>query len=170
MIARGYKKAHSLKGQGLVTEGPYKYVRNPMYFGSFLLGCGFVLLVWPWWTLPIYAVLFYVRFQKQIVKEEAYLAKNFGDEFTHYCKRVPRLFPNIKKFKPERIKKDFLWQDAWSTKERAALFAWPLVGFIMELAQQKVVFGCSYFSMTLGIFLCALILWAIKMWVVYREF
>jgi len=30
-----------------------------MYLGSFLMGAGFILIVWPWWTLPIFAALFF---------------------------------------------------------------------------------------------------------------
>src|SRR3990167_9267300 len=68
MAARGYKKAYSKSGAGLVTTGPYTLVRNPMYLGSFLMGAGFILMVWPWWSLPVFAGLFYLRFSRQIIQ------------------------------------------------------------------------------------------------------
>src|SRR3989338_7074435 len=49
MIARGYKKANSSKGKALVCNGIYTLTRNPMYIGSFYIGSGFVLILWPWW-------------------------------------------------------------------------------------------------------------------------
>src|SRR3989338_8547856 len=96
MSDRGHKKAYSQKSRKLVTTGPYTFVRNPMYLGSFLMGAGFILMVWPWWSLPVFAWLFYARFMKQIVKEEAYLQKTAGDDYARYCSRVNRLFPSLR--------------------------------------------------------------------------
>src|SRR3989344_8541806 len=96
MAARGHKKSFSKSGHGLVTSGLYQLVRNPMYLGSFLLGSGFILIVWPWWGLLIFAALFYARFNKQIAKEEKLLTGHFGKEYEQYAKKVPRLFPGLR--------------------------------------------------------------------------
>ena len=81
MAARGHKKAHSAKSVKLVTTGPYTLVRNPMYLGSFLMGAGFILMVWPWWSLPVFTWIFYLRFRKQVVQEEKFLGEAFGNEY-----------------------------------------------------------------------------------------
>ena len=88
MAARGHKKAHSNQGEGLVTTGLYSYTRNPMYLGTFLVGAGFVLIVWPWWSLPIFGWLFYLRFKKQVLKEEKHLRGLFKEEYKIYCRKV----------------------------------------------------------------------------------
>jgi protein-S-isoprenylcysteine O-methyltransferase Ste14 len=153
MAARGYKKAHSLQGAGLVMTGLYQYTRNPMYLGSFLIGVGFVLIVWPWWSLPIYAMLFYARFMQQIKIEEKHLKKMFGKVYENYCQRVPRFFPPLRELWKMNVRKIFSWQETWSTKERYGLFSWPALAVIMESVQQRIVFGSIDLGQTLIILL-----------------
>lgn len=40
ITARGYKQEKSYNGKLLVKDGPYAMVRNPMYFGTFMIGTG----------------------------------------------------------------------------------------------------------------------------------
>jgi len=94
MAARGHKKAHSQRSKSLVMTGPYSLVRNPMYLGSFLLGVGFILIVWPWWSVPIFAALFYMRFKIQVGKEESFLQESFESEYPRaYSRRLSRSSP-----------------------------------------------------------------------------
>jgi protein-S-isoprenylcysteine O-methyltransferase Ste14 len=74
----------------LVTTGPYRFSRNPMYVGLTLLYAGvaiWVNAVWPLLFLPgILIVLHY----GVVVREEAYLERTFGDEYRQYAQRVRR--------------------------------------------------------------------------------
>jgi protein-S-isoprenylcysteine O-methyltransferase Ste14 len=82
----------------LIVTGPYKYTRNPMLMGVFLLmfGLGFalrsmsLLLVFT----PLYA-LAHVWELKQI--EEPELGKRFGDEFLAYRERTPMFLPRLRR-------------------------------------------------------------------------
>ncbi len=76
-----------------VALGPYKYVRNPMYIGAWIVLIGFGLyqqsvsillfcLVW-----PVLVHLFVVYF------EEPNLENQFGATYQNYCKAVPRWIP-----------------------------------------------------------------------------
>ena len=112
MSARGHKKAFSSKSASLVTTGPYQLVRNPMYLGTCLIGAGYVLMIWPWWVLPIFIWLFYVRFNKQVVIEEEYLLKSFGSEYERYCRKVPRIFPDITQVSKIKLRKYFSKEEA----------------------------------------------------------
>jgi protein-S-isoprenylcysteine O-methyltransferase Ste14 len=169
MAARGHKKAHSQQGTGLVTSGLYQHTRNPMYLGSFLLGCGFVLIVWPWWSLPLYALLFYVRFQRQIRIEEKHLKKHFGKIYDDYCRKVPQIFPSLKDLLRINVRRTLNWQETWSTKERRGIWSWPILAIILETIQQAIVFHRFDLSQTMitslaaGLLFSVVLLWRYQM-------
>jgi protein-S-isoprenylcysteine O-methyltransferase Ste14 len=165
MAARGYKKEFSKKGQDLVMSGPYSLTRNPMYLGTFFIGAGFVLIVWPWWFLAIFAFIFFTRFNVQMEKEETYLKKIFGEKYENYCRQVPRFFPSLKASLNIKMSKVFPWNICWSTKERLGLLGWPLLAVILEIFQEWVVYGAIdiirvvyVFSITIAFFAVALMI------------
>ncbi len=141
MAARGHKKNFSKQSHALVVSGPYTIVRNPMYLGTFYLGAGFAFLVWPFWSVPIFACFFYLRFIKQIKIEEAFLLKSFGKEYENYCAKVPRLIPRLDIVTKINFKKTFDLNSVFSTKETRGLIFWPLLAMILESIQQIFVFG-----------------------------
>ena len=74
----------------LVTAGPYRHTRNPIYLGMASIYAGVLFVVgtpWPMLFLP--AVLAVIR-QGVIAREERYLAGRFGDSFSDYAARVRR--------------------------------------------------------------------------------
>lgn len=74
----------------LVTSGPYRFSRNPMYVGLSVLYVGLALLFdvgWPLLLLPGVLALLQVLV---IRKEERYLASAFGNEYAEYRQRVRR--------------------------------------------------------------------------------
>ncbi|MCK5214038.1 MAG: isoprenylcysteine carboxylmethyltransferase family protein [Candidatus Omnitrophica bacterium] len=169
MAARGFKKANSRQGQGLVMRGLYSYTRNPMYLGTFLIGAGFACIVWPWWMLPIFAGLFYMRFNVQVVKEEKHLRKFFGKEYEDYCDKVPRVFPRVAQAIKMNVKKVMPWKEVWSTKEKRALIFLSLLAFVLETVQEKIVFDVVNVKQTAGIFLLAYLLFAAGLFYHYRK-
>ena len=164
MSARGHKRMRSQQGRQLVTTGPYALVRNPMYLGSFMVGMGFLLIVWPWWSLPIFAVFFYLRFNKQIVEEEKYLTRLFGEEFTRYCQKTPRLIPSWRSVRGLKTKGIFNAREAFSTTERRGLWAWPLLAVGLETVQETFVFGSTDVFGVLEVFAAAILALAIALW------
>lgn len=171
MAARGHKKAHSGQGGQLVTTGPYALVRNPMYLGSFLMGAGFILMLWPWWSLPFFALLFYLRFNRQIIEEEGRLSESFGEGFAAYCQKTPRLFPSLpclpagrQNVKEIKIRDIFNLKEAFSTTERRGLVAWPALAIGLETFQESVVFGGTDIRRTLCLFFTAALVFAISFW------
>ncbi len=168
MVSRGYKMAHSQKSRELVTGGPYAYTRNPMYLGSFLMGVGFVLLVWPWWSLPVFAGLFYMRFRPQILAEEKILAENFPQAYERFAAKVPRMFPKIDGWLKMDFRKTFPQDVLWTTKEKWGLVAWPVVAAVLESLQEKLVYGFTDLHHTMFLAVMAGIVFALSAVVMYR--
>ena len=74
----------------LVTHGPYKFTRNPMYTGltlQYLGGSAMINSAWPIILLPI-VLLILIR--TVILREEMYLRDAFGAEYTGYVATVRR--------------------------------------------------------------------------------
>jgi protein-S-isoprenylcysteine O-methyltransferase Ste14 len=74
----------------IVTGGPYRFSRNPIYLGFVLLLIGFSFAFGTYWGLIMSPVLIVSLSQLVIKYEEAYLEKKFGDAYTGYKSRVGR--------------------------------------------------------------------------------
>lgn len=81
----------------LVVRGLYRYIRNPMYVGVFLVIAGWALFFQSL-TILIYGVCVAVGFHLFIVfVEEPPLRKKFGESYTYYCEQAGRWLPKIPK-------------------------------------------------------------------------
>ena len=73
----------------LMTDGPYRFSRNPMLVGVYIYDLGLLLWLQAWWPLVVFAVeiLFLTL---QVRSEEKRLEADFGDEYRAYKQKVPR--------------------------------------------------------------------------------
>lgn len=74
----------------IVTAGPYRYSRNPLYLSLTLLYLGTAGAVnspWPIVTLP---VALFIMYFGVIFREEHYLERKFGEVYLQYKRRVRR--------------------------------------------------------------------------------
>ncbi len=76
----------------IVTEGPYRYTRNPLYLGLTLLYVGVTFLVNAFWAMLLLPVVLVVMVYGVIKREEQYLEQKFGEQYLSYKARVRRWF------------------------------------------------------------------------------
>jgi len=78
--------------QRMVVEGPYRYVRNPLYDGDFCLIVGAALLTRSW-ALVLVGALYLAQLALQLPLEERELRERFGAPYRRCCELVPRFVP-----------------------------------------------------------------------------
>lgn len=76
--------------RALVTHGPFRFTRNPVYLGAALAYAGLALLLNRLWPLALLPVVLGVIQQGVVRREERYLERRFGDAYRRYCAGVPR--------------------------------------------------------------------------------
>jgi protein-S-isoprenylcysteine O-methyltransferase Ste14 len=75
----------------LVTNGVFRFTRNPIYvaFGLVLLG---EFLLFSNWIMLLYLFAATWLFHRQVMREESFLRAHYGQEYAEYCARVRRYF------------------------------------------------------------------------------
>jgi protein-S-isoprenylcysteine O-methyltransferase Ste14 len=74
----------------LVTTGPYAITRNPIYVGFVLAYFGLAIMLTSLWVLLLLIPVLIILQRGVVVREEAYLERQFGDAYRKYKARVPR--------------------------------------------------------------------------------
>jgi protein-S-isoprenylcysteine O-methyltransferase Ste14 len=73
----------------LVTGGMFAFSRNPIYVALFLVLVG-QFLVFPNWVPLVYLFAGTWLFHRQVLREEQFMLRQYGDEYTAYSRRVRR--------------------------------------------------------------------------------
>ena len=93
--ANFYANLKLREGHQLVTSGPYKHIRHPMYLGFYLNHFGVFLLTANWliglsWITGLSLIMLY-----RIRREEAMMLHFFGDSYRTYMNRTGRFLPRL---------------------------------------------------------------------------
>lgn len=100
----------------LVTWGPYKWVRNPLYAGNFIMGLGWAVMVGWIWVFAFSAAFLFLYWLIIIPAEEEFLESKFKDFYRPFKNKVPSLFPFPRNGFPDISpdEKPFNMKTAWS--------------------------------------------------------
>lgn len=93
----GYDTVHhrEMQSGGVMADGPYRFVRNPLYLGGWCMMAAMAFLMPPSGAvvaMPLLAV-FLLRL---ILAEEAFLTATLGEPYRAYLREVPRLIPRLR--------------------------------------------------------------------------
>ena len=93
-LGSGVMRGALMQGNRLVAAGPYRYLRNPLYLGSWLFGLATSILMPP--SGAAFFLLTFSLFMLFLISaEERFLTAQLGDVYQEYCRSVPRLWPGF---------------------------------------------------------------------------
>ncbi len=112
----------------LVTDGPYAYVRNPLYLGNLLLTLGVTFISELLWMVPVVVALFVLQYVPIVLWEEEILSERFGVQYAAYRQRVPRWIPSGRRRWPSASKVAYQWRASfWSERSTFVALAFLLL-------------------------------------------
>jgi protein-S-isoprenylcysteine O-methyltransferase Ste14 len=82
LLIRGWAAGHIRKEKTLAVSGPYRYTRNPLYVGNFILGLSMAVGANSLWCIGLFVAYFLVFYPPVIMEE---------------LRRMKRLFPALRR-------------------------------------------------------------------------
>jgi protein-S-isoprenylcysteine O-methyltransferase Ste14 len=105
----------------IIMNGPFAYVRNPLYIGNILTYIGIGVMsnaLFPWLVLAA-AGYFIFQYYQIVFAEEEFLANKFGSVFQEYKKNVPRFCLRFTRYEhPSQEHQQARWHAAVQSERR----------------------------------------------------
>jgi protein-S-isoprenylcysteine O-methyltransferase Ste14 len=120
LAIRAWASGHLRKEKALAVSGPYRFSRNPLYLGNFIMGIGIVVGARSWWVLGLFVVYFAVFYPVIIRREKDRMKALFPEQYEEYKRRVPSFFPSLLRHRVSSGEK-FSWALYSQNKEFRAL-------------------------------------------------
>lgn len=100
VLVRAWASGHIVKNKVLAVTGPYAHTRNPLYFGSFLIGAGFAIAAH--WGLLLVVIAFWAFvYAPTMERERANIRERFPEAYDRYSANVPAFIPRVTPWKHE---------------------------------------------------------------------
>jgi protein-S-isoprenylcysteine O-methyltransferase Ste14 len=139
--------AGAVKTESLVADGPYRHVRNPLYFANVLLALGMgAMMSRTGFFVAVAAMLVFCR--RLIFREESELLATQGGLYQRYKNAVPRLWPASRPRVPAAGR-----QAKWAEGLQAEFWCW---GFAIAVAAFAITLNTTAFFVILGASIAAL--------------
>jgi hypothetical protein len=134
----------SQHSEALVADGPYRYVRNPLYLANLPLAAGIgVMASRLGWLFMVVGMWVFVY--RLILREEDGLRQSQGESYAAYLKEVPRLWPSFSPRIPSGGGQP-RWGQAIAGEMMFWLFGVAVLSFAITLNIKlaAIVFVCSF--------------------------
>ncbi len=123
--------ASNIQASTLVADGPYRHMRNPLYFANFLMAIGMGAMTSRIGFLVLVLGMLWFCY-RLILREESELQAGQGESYEQYRKAVPRFWPSLQPRAPAGPA-----QANWANGFRAEMWYWgfpaALIGFAATL-------------------------------------
>jgi protein-S-isoprenylcysteine O-methyltransferase Ste14 len=94
LAVRAWASGHIMKNDRLATTGPYAHTRNPLYFGSFLIACGFAVAA-HWALLLVVVAFFGLIYGPTMAREKAAISARYPEAYAEWSRNVPAFLPRL---------------------------------------------------------------------------
>jgi len=141
--------AADVKTESLIADGPYRWVRNPLYLANVLMTVGVgALMSRIGFVVAVAAMLVFCY--RLIAREEAELQASQGEQYERYLKAVPRLWPSLRARTVSGKR-----QARWGAGFKAEFWYW---GFAAAVVAFAITLKLMLFFVILGA--SVVLLWA----------
>ena len=132
-----------------------------------MIGAGFALIVWPWWSWPILCRVFLHAIYHTDHQRGKAPRPIVPQRFYRLLPKSAAAFAVAGERLEGRPQADiFKIDEAWITKEKWGLLAWPLLAVALEWLQESLVFGAADIPDDFGVvFLAAILVATLGLWV-----
>jgi len=120
ILVRLWASGHVKKNKVLATDGPYAYVRHPLYVGNLLLLAGYSISSGLWWSYLLMAFLIMLYYPPTIKYEDSKLHKLFGTDWEKWRGVTKALIPSLKPYPSEE-------KASWSFKKSMMVNGEPVI-------------------------------------------
>jgi protein-S-isoprenylcysteine O-methyltransferase Ste14 len=128
---RIWAAGHLVKGAEVTRSGPYSWTRNPLYFGSAIMGAGFCVAAGRWDLFLLFGALLLGVYRPAIRTEANNLAERFPDTYREYARVVPLLVPRPWRKGASSDERQFSWKRVLANKEHKAMVGWLGVAILL---------------------------------------
>ncbi len=136
LAVRIWSTGYLEKWRRLAVHGPYRFTRNPLYLGSFLMGLGFTLASARFFLLILFLLLFVLLYRPVMRREEKELCDEYGADYLSYRERVSLFLPG----KPLPVSAHevarFSWNRVLENREYNAIVGYFIVSLFLCLKLQ----------------------------------
>lgn len=131
ILLRFWSAGYLQKARTLTTAGPYRFTRNPLYFGSLIILIGLSITGGSWIAGVVFLILFSLIYVPTMLREESELRQGFQETFERYARAVPRFFPRVTHYPSSG--QSFSMRQAFQNREYSAFFGYLLVLLVICL-------------------------------------
>jgi Phospholipid methyltransferase len=153
----GVVYAADVKTDSLVADGPYRFVRNPLYVANVLMAVGMGSMMSRSGCIAAVALM-WVFCYRLILREEAELQANQGEVYERYRKIVRRLWPSLVPHVAATGR-----QANWGSGFKAEFWYWGLATAIAVFA---ITLNTTLFFVMLG---ASIVLFWMSSWLLQRK-